>query len=217
MSNNEMARRGLLIILSSPSGAGKSTLAKRLLAWDSEMRFSVSATTRAPRSGEEHGREYYFHTREEFTQMVVRGDMLEHAEVFGNFYGSPRGPVEGAINAGRDVLFDVDWQGGQQVRNSALGKHVLSIFILPPSIPELERRLISRGQDSADVIDSRMAKSRDEISHWPEYDFVLVNDDLNATEQRLKTIISAERLRLTQQPDVVEIVRKLNKEFEDRH
>jgi len=217
MSNNEMARRGLLIILSSPSGAGKSTLAKRLLAWDSEMRFSVSATTRAPRSGEEHGREYYFHTREEFTQMVVRGDMLEHAEVFGNFYGSPRGPVEGAINAGRDVLFDVDWQGGQQVRNSALGKHVLSIFILPPSIPELERRLISRGQDSADVIDSRMAKSRDEISHWPEYDYVLVNDDLNATEQGLKTIISAERLRLTQQPDVVEIVRKLNKEFEDRH
>ena len=217
MSNNEMARRGLLIILSSPSGAGKSTLAKRLLAWDSEMRFSVSATTRAPRSGEEHGREYYFHTREEFTQMVVRGDMLEHAEVFGNFYGSPRGPVEGAINAGRDVLFDVDWQGGQQVRNSALGKHVLSIFILPPSIPELERRLISRGQDSADVIDSRMAKSRDEISHWPEYDYVLVNDDLVATEQRLKTIISAERLRLTQQPDVVEIVRKLNKEFEDRH
>jgi len=217
MSNNEMARRGLLIILSSPSGAGKSTLAKRLLAWDSEMRFSVSATTRAPRSGEEHGREYYFHTREEFTQMVVRGDMLEHAEVFGNFYGSPRGPVEGAINAGRDVLFDVDWQGGQQVRNSALGKHVLSIFILPPSIPELERRLISRGQDTADVIDSRMAKSRDEISHWPEYDYVLVNDDLDATEQRLKTIISAERLRLTQQPDVVEIVRKLNKEFEDRH
>lgn len=217
MSNNEMARRGLLIILSSPSGAGKSTLAKRLLAWDSEMRFSVSATTRAPRSGEEHGREYYFHTREEFTQMVVRGDMLEHAEVFGNFYGSPRGPVEGAINAGRDVLFDVDWQGGQQVRNSALGKHVLSIFILPPSIPELERRLISRGQDNADVIDSRMAKSRDEISHWPEYDYVLVNDDLDATEQRLKTIISAERLRLTQQPDVVEIVRKLNKEFEDRH
>ena len=217
MSNNEMARRGLLIILSSPSGAGKSTLAKRLLEWDSEMRFSVSATTRAPRSGEEHGREYYFHTREEFTQMVVRGDMLEHAEVFGNFYGSPRGPVEGAINSGRDVLFDVDWQGGQQVRNSALGKHVLCIFILPPSIPELERRLISRGQDSANVIDSRMAKSRDEISHWPEYDYVLVNDDLDATEQRLKTIISAERLRLTQQPDVVEIVRKLNKEFEDRH
>ena len=216
MSNKTMARRGLLIILSSPSGAGKSTLAKRLLAWDIGMRFSISATTRAPRPGEEHGREYYFHTREEFIQMVDRGEMLEHAEVFGNFYGSPKGPVESAINGGQDVLFDVDWQGGQQVRNSALGKHVLSIFILPPSIPELERRLISRGQDSKDVIDNRMAKSRDEISHWPEYDYVLVNDDLEATEDRLKTIISAERLRLTQQPDVVDVVRTLNKEFENR-
>ena len=216
MSNKTMARRGLLIILSSPSGAGKSTLAKRLLAWDSSMRFSISATTRAPRPGEEHGREYYFHTREEFIQMVDRGEMLEHAEVFGNFYGSPKGPVESAINGGQDVLFDVDWQGGQQVRNSALGKHVLSIFILPPSIPELERRLISRGQDSKEVIDNRMAKSRDEISHWPEYDYVLVNDDLEATEDRLKTIISAERLRLTQQPDVVDVVRTLNKEFENR-
>ena len=216
MSNKTMARRGLLIILSSPSGAGKSTLAKRLLAWDTGMRFSISATTRAPRPGEEHGREYYFHTREEFIQMVDRGEMLEHAEVFGNFYGSPKGPVESAINGGQDVLFDVDWQGGQQVRNSALGKHVLSIFILPPSIPELERRLISRGQDSKEVIDNRMAKSRDEISHWPEYDYVLVNDDLEATEGRLKTIISAERLRLTQQPDVVDVVRTLNKEFENR-
>ena len=216
MSNKTMARRGLLIILSSPSGAGKSTLAKRLLAWDTGMRFSISATTRAPRPGEEPGREYYFHTREEFIQMVDRGEMLEHAEVFGNFYGSPKGPVESAINGGKDVLFDVDWQGGQQVRNSALGKHVLSIFILPPSIPELERRLISRGQDSKEVIDNRMAKSRDEISHWPEYDYVLVNDDLEATEDRLKTIISAERLRLTQQPDVVDVVRTLNKEFENR-
>jgi guanylate kinase len=216
MSNNTMSRRGLLIILSSPSGAGKSTLAKRLLAWDADMRFSVSATTRAPRTGEQHGREYYFHTRDEFMDMVSRDEMLEHAEVFGNFYGSPKGPVESAITAGRDVLFDVDWQGGQQVRNSALGKHVLSIFILPPSIPELERRLISRGQDSKDVIDNRMAKSRDEISHWPEYDYVLVNDDLDATEHRLKTIISAERLRLTQQPDVVDIVRRLNREFEQR-
>ena len=216
MSNKTMARRGLLIILSSPSGAGKSTLAKRLLAWETGMCFSISATTRAPRPGEEHGREYYFHTREEFIQMVDRGEMLEHAEVFGNFYGSPKGPVESAINGGQDVLFDVDWQGGQQVRNSALGKHVLSIFILPPSIPELERRLISRGQDSKEVIDSRMAKSRDEISHWPEYDYVLVNDDLEATEDRLKTIISAERLRLTQQPDVVDVVRTLNKEFENR-
>ena len=217
MSNNpNAARRGLLIILSSPSGAGKSTLAARLRAWDPTLNFSVSATTRAPRPGEEHGREYYFHSREEFQDMVARGDMLEHAEVFGNYYGSPKGPVEEAINAGRDVLFDIDWQGGQQVRASTLGKHVLSIFILPPSIPELERRLYARAQDSKEVIDGRMSKSRDEISHWPEYDYVLVNEDLDETEARLKTIVAAERLRLSQQPDLVNVVRRLNKEFEER-
>ena len=217
MSNNpDAARRGLLIILSSPSGAGKSPLAARLRAWDSTLNFSVSATTRAPRPGEEHGREYYFHSREEFQDMVAKGDMLEHAEVFGNYYGSPKGPVEEAINAGRDVLFDIDWQGGQQVRASALGKHVLSIFILPPSIPELERRLYARAQDSKEVIDGRMSKSRDEISHWPEYDYVLVNEDLDETEARLKTIVAAERLRLSQQPDLVNVVRRLNKEFEER-
>ena len=217
MSNNpDAARRGLLIILSSPSGAGKSTLAARLRAWDPTLNFSVSATTRAPRPGEEHGREYYFHSREEFQDMVAKGDMLEHAEVFGNYYGSPKGPLEEAINAGRDVLFDIDWQGGQQVRASALGKHVLSIFILPPSIPELERRLYARAQDSKEVIDGRMSKSRGEISHWPEYDYVLVNEDLDETEARLKTIVAAERLRLSQQPDLVNIVRRLNKEFEER-
>jgi guanylate kinase len=148
--------------------------------------------------------------------MVAKGDMLEHAEVFGNYYGSPKGPVEEAINAGRDVLFDIDWQGGQQVRASTLGKHVLSIFILPPSIPELERRLYARAQDSKEVIDGRMSKSRDEISHWPEYDYVLVNEDLDETEARLKTIVAAERLRLSQQPDLVNVVRRLNKEFEER-
>ena len=217
MSNNpDAARRGLLIILSSPSGAGKSTLAARLRAWDSTLNFSVSATTRAPRPGEEHGREYYFHSREEFQDMVAKGDMLEHAEVFGNYYGSPKGPVEEAIKAGRDVLFDIDWQGGQQVRASALGKHVLSIFILPPSIPELERRLYARAQDSKEVIDGRMSKSRDEISHWPEYDYVLVNEDLDETEACLKTIVAAERMRLSQQPDLVNVVRRLNKEFEER-
>ena len=217
MSNNpDAARRGLLIILSSPSGAGKSTLAARLRAWDPTLNFSVSATTRAPRPGEEHGREYYFHSREEFQDMVAKGDMLEHAEVFGNYYGSPKGPVEEAINAGRDVLFDIDWQGGQQVRASTLGKHVLSIFILPPSIPELERRLYARAQDSKEVIDGRMSKSRDEISHWPEYDYVLVNEDLDKSEARLKIIVAAERLRLSQQPDLVNVVRRLNKEFEER-
>ena len=148
--------------------------------------------------------------------MVVSGDMLEHAEVFGNLYGSPKGPIAQAIEAGEDVLFDVDWQGGQQLRNSDLGKHALSVFILPPSIPELERRLQSRGQDSVDVINERMAKSRNEISHWPEYDYVLVNHVLDDTEVQLRTIIAAERLRLSQQPDIVESVRRLNSEFEER-
>jgi guanylate kinase len=209
-------RRGLLIILSSPSGAGKSSLARRLRDWDLAIQFSVSATTRPPRKGEAHGREYYFHSRDQFAAMVVSGDMLEHAEVFGNLYGSPKGPIAQAIEAGKDVLFDVDWQGGQQLRNSDLGKHALSVFILPPSIPELERRLQSRGQDSADVINERMAKSRNEISHWPEYDYVLVNHVLDDTEVQLRTIIAAERLRLSQQPDIAESVRRLNGEFEER-
>ncbi|TDL83629.1 guanylate kinase [Palleronia sediminis] len=212
----QQVRRGLLIILSSPSGAGKSTLARRLMAWDPALTFSVSATTRPPREGEIEGREYYFLNRSGFEGMVARGEMLEHAEVFGNLYGSPAAPVERAIAQGRDVLFDVDWQGGQQIRESALGKHTLSLFILPPSIAELERRLVERGQDSAEIIARRMQKSRDEISHWQEYDYVLVNDDLDETEDRLKTIIAAERLRRKQQPGLVETVRHLDAEFEDR-
>ncbi len=207
-------RRGLLIILSSPSGAGKSTLAKRLMQWDTDLEFSVSATTRAPRPGEEHGREYFFLTEDAFKQQVAEGQMLEHAHVFGNFYGSPAGPVRESINSGKDVLFDVDWQGEVQIRNSDLGKHALSIFILPPSIPELRRRLETRGQDSADVIAKRMLKSWDEISHWGYYDYVLVNDDLASTEEKLKTIVSAERMRRIQQPSLQNHVRALQNEFE---
>lgn len=209
-------RRGLLIILSSPSGAGKSTLARRLMAWDPDLAFSVSATTRAPRPGEEHGREYFFETEEDFKQQVADGQMLEHAHVFGNFYGSPAGPVKARIDAGQDVLFDVDWQGEIQIRNSDLGKHALSIFILPPSITELRRRLESRGQDSSDVISKRMLKSWDEISHWGYYDYVLVNDDLDDTEAKLRTIISAERMRRIQQPMLQDHVRQLQTEFEDQ-
>ncbi|WP_425046440.1 guanylate kinase [Primorskyibacter sp. S87] len=208
-------RRGLLIILSSPSGAGKSTLARRLMAWDEGLQFSVSATTRAPRPGEVDGREYFFLSEEAFKQQVAEGQMLEHAFVFGNFYGSPAGPVRDTINAGRDVLFDVDWQGEIQIRNSDLGKHALSIFILPPSIRELRRRLETRGQDSEDVIGKRMLKSWDEISHWGYYDYVLVNDDLDETEARLKTIVSAERMRRIQQPALQDHVRKLQTEFEE--
>jgi len=207
-------RRGLLIILSSPSGAGKSTLTRRLREWDDSLSFSVSATTRAPREGEQDGRDYHFLSEEKFKQDVVNGDMLEHAHVFGNFYGSPRKPVQAAIDRGQDVLFDIDWQGAQQISNSALQAHVLSIFLLPPSISELHRRLEMRGQDSAEVIAKRMQKSWDEISHWDSYDFVLVNDDLDATEAKLKSIVTAARLRRSQQPRLTDHVRLLHAEFE---
>ena len=211
-----MSRRGLLIILSSPSGAGKSTLAGRLRQWDSTLRFSVSATTRQPRDGEVDGQDYYFVSEEDFRGQVDQGDMLEHARVFGNYYGSPKAPVQAAIEAGRDVLFDIDWQGAQQIKNSSLQDSVLSIFILPPSITELHRRLISRGKDDDTVIEGRMQKSWDEISHWDGYDYVLINDDLDETEAHLKTIISAERLRRSQQPQLVNHVRTLQSEFGDR-
>ncbi|WP_294621565.1 guanylate kinase [uncultured Roseovarius sp.] len=210
-----MTRRGLLIILSSPSGAGKSTLTRRLRDWDSSLSFSVSATTRTPREGEVDGKDYHFMSQSEFQRQVADGGMLEHAHVFGNFYGSPRGPVEEAINQGNDVLFDIDWQGAQQIQNSALGQHTLSIFILPPSIRELHRRLVTRGQDSDEVIAKRMRKSWDEISHWAEYDYVLVNDDLEATDKRLKTIVEAARLKRLQQPGLNAHVKALHSEFEE--
>lgn len=208
-------RRGLLIILSSPSGAGKSTLARRLMAWDDEIRFSVSATTRAPRPGEVDGREYHFRSHDEFRRMVLEGEMLEHAEVFGNLYGTPRGPVEAALADGRDTLFDIDWQGGQLIRNSTLANDVVSIFVLPPSMAELARRLRERGQDSDEVIARRMAKSQDEISHWAEYDYVLVNHDLDATEASLRCIVTAERLRRERQPGLSDHVRALASEYEE--
>jgi len=209
-------RRGLLIILSSPSGAGKSTLARRLRAWDPTIRFSVSATTRPPRPGETDGVEYFFHSREDFDAMVHDGALLEHAEVFGNFYGSPKGPVLAALDEGADVLFDIDWQGGQQVRNSLRAEDVVSVFVLPPSIAELEQRLSGRGQDSAEVIADRMTRARDEISHWAEYDYVLVNRDVDTADADLRAIVTAERLKRSRQGGLVDFVRGLNTEFEER-
>ena len=207
-------RRGMLVILSSPSGAGKTTLTRRLMDWDKTMSFSVSATTRSPRIGEQDGREYYFVNREAFERMVAAGEMLEHAEVFGNFYGSPRAPVQTAMDDGRDTVFDIDWQGGQQIRTSGLD--VVTVFILPPSIAELERRLRGRGQDSDAVIEDRMAKSQAEISHWAEYDYVIVNTDLDAAFNELVIIVEAERKRRDRQPSLAEFVRGLNKEFAAR-
>ncbi|MEO9575273.1 MAG: guanylate kinase [Tateyamaria sp.] len=215
MTTDQSKRRGLLIILSSPSGAGKSTLAHRLRAWDNDIVFSVSSTTRDARPGEEDGEHYHFVSVDDFKASVKRSEMLEHAHVFGNFYGSPKGPVSEAIEQGRDVLFDIDWQGAQQIRNSELGMHTLSIFLLPPSITELHRRLVARNQDSEDVIEKRMRKSWDEISRWDSYDFVLVNDTLDHTEAQLKTIIQATRLRRLQQPDLTDHVRDLQTQFEE--
>jgi guanylate kinase len=209
-------RRGLAVILSSPSGAGKSTMARRLMAWDPTLSFSVSATTRPPREGEVEGRDYFFVTREAFGGMVLDGEMLEHAEVFGNHYGSPRGPVEASLAAGRDVIFDIDWQGTQQIAQSALQGDVVSIFILPPSIAALEARLRGRGQDDDATIAGRMAKSEAEISHWAEYDYVLVNADPDACEAELRTILTAERLRRDRQPWLSGFTRGLSAEFRAR-
>lgn len=209
-------RRGIMFILSSPSGAGKSTLTRRLLETDPAFTLSISATTRAQREGEAEGIHYYFVEKEEFSRMVSVGEMLEHATVFENSYGTPRKPVEAVLATGRDMLFDVDWQGAQQIGASDLGQSVVKVFILPPSIAELERRLRARAADSEEVIERRMAKARDEISHWAEYDYVLINDDLDRCFSRIETIIAAERLKWQRQKWVFPKVNGLYSEFEER-
>ena len=217
MAPHSAPRRGIPIILSSPSGAGKSTLSGRLIKWDPTISFSISATTRPPRPGEQDGREYYFVSTEAFQTMVDEGAMLEHAEVFGNYYGSPLAPVEEALSQGHDVIFDIDWQGGQQIRGSALAQDLVTIFILPPSIDELEARLRRRAQDSEEVIARRMTQSRDEISHWAEYDYCIVNTDLDQSEAQLKAILTSERLKRTRQAGLVDFVRDLNTQFVERN
>jgi guanylate kinase len=194
MLNEHVARRGLMFVLSSPSGAGKSTLARKLLEADDNMSLSVSATTRAPRPSEVDGREYKFLSKEQFEEMADRGEFLEHAMVFGNHYGTPRAHVEAMLIQGKDVLFDVDWQGARALR-AAEPQDVVGIFILPPSMAELERRLRARAEDSEDVIKKRMARSLDEISHWEEYDYVMVNTLLEQTLTQIRQILAAERLK----------------------
>ena len=198
MLNEHVARRGLMFVLSSPSGAGKSTLARKLQEADDNMSLSVSATTRPPRPSEVDGREYKFMSRETFEEMADRGEFLEHAMVFGNHYGTPRAPVEAMLIQGRDVLFDVDWQGARALR-AAEPQDVVGIFILPPSMAELERRLRARNEDAEDTIKKRMARSLDEIGHWEEYDYVLVNTLLERTLAQIKQILAAERLKRQRQ------------------
>ena len=205
----DIARRGLMLVLSSPSGAGKTTLSRRLLEAEGEhVAMSVSTTTRPPRPGEVEGRDYHFIDEATFARLAREGAFLEHATVFGNAYGTPAAPVEAALARGQDVLFDIDWQGTQQLAQK-IPKDLVRVFILPPSTTELERRLCARGQDSAEVVAGRMARAAEEISHWAEYDYVIVNDDLEAALEKIRAILSAERLKRDRQTGLFEFVRGL--------
>jgi guanylate kinase len=197
-----------MLVLSSPSGAGKTSISRALLARERDLSMSVSVTTRPKRPGEVAGSDYHFVDTETFGLMVNRGELLEHAKVFGNYYGTPRGPVEASLAAGRDVLFDIDWQGTQQLRQSA-GRDLVAVFVLPPSTHELEKRLRTRAQDTPRVVAERMAKAADEMSHWPEYDYVLVNDDLAASTDAVIAILAAERLRRERQTGLGDFVKSL--------
>jgi guanylate kinase len=201
-------RRGLMLVLSSPSGAGKTTLSRRLLASDPDIVLSISVTTRRPRADEVDGRDYHFIDAARFEAMVGGGELLEWARVFDNSYGTPRGPAEAAIAQGHDVLFDIDWQGTQQLREKARSD-LVSVFVLPPSIEELERRLRSRAQDSDATIGSRMAKAEGELSHWAEYDYVIVNRDLDRAFADVQAILAAERLKRERQTGLSTFVRRL--------
>ncbi len=208
MQQGGIKRRGLMLVLSSPSGAGKTTIARKLMELEENLEISVSSTTRAKRSSEADGTHYRFIDDKKFTQMVGKGAFLEHATVFGHRYGTPRAPVEAALARGRDVLFDIDWQGTQQLAEKAR-KDLVSVFVLPPSTAELERRLHSRAQDPDDVVRDRMAKAANEVSHWAEYDYILVNTDVAKSVASVQSILHAERLRRDRQVGLSDFVETL--------
>ncbi|HEY7990324.1 MAG TPA: guanylate kinase [Stellaceae bacterium] len=208
MAKTEIARRGILLVLSSPSGAGKSTITRAMLDREPDLQFSVSVTTRRPRAGEIDGHHYHFINKERFDRMVKDGALLEHAGVFGNYYGTPRKPIEEALAAGRDVILDLDWQGTQQLRQ-AMRDDVVSVFILPPDHATLEKRLKTRAQDSDDIVQGRMKKSAEETSHWPEYDYVIVNEELESSVALAKSILAAERAKRERLTGLTEFVAKL--------
>jgi guanylate kinase len=210
--NPNVHRRGLLFVMSSPSGAGKTTLSRKLLAADANISMSVSMTTRKPRPGEVDGKDYHFITPAKFDAMVKAGELLEWATVFGNSYGTPKKPVEDALQAGRDVLFDIDWQGTQQLAQ-AMPEDLVRLFILPPTPDALRQRLINRAQDSSTVIAKRMAEAAHEISHWPEYDYVIINDAIEAAHTQVVAILTAERLRRRRQLGLTGFVRDLTNEL----
>ena len=208
MSPALIHRRGFLLVLSSPSGAGKTTITRRLVAGDPGLALSVSVTTRPPRQGEVEGRDYYFIDQPRFDEMIAQGELLEHATVFGNCYGTPRREIEEALAAGRDIVGDVDWQGTQQL-TKAVRHDLVSVFVLPPSIAALEARLSARAQDSAAVVAARMAKSVEEMSHWPEYDYLIVNSDVEESVVQVRAIVTAERLRRKRQLGLADFVKSL--------
>jgi guanylate kinase len=201
-------RRGILLVLSSPSGAGKTTITRALVAADPSLTMSVSVTTRPPRAGEIDGKHYHFIAASRFAEMVAAGDLLEHATVFGHSYGTPKAPVMAALDGGADIVSDVDWQGTQQLKGT-VRQDLVSVFILPPSHAALDERLRRRAQDSDAVVADRMAKSADEMSHWPEYDYVILNDDLDASVRQVQSILMAERVRLERQVGLAEFVNRL--------
>src|SRR5215468_5344147 len=206
-------RRGLMFVLSSPSGAGKTTLSRLLMEKVGNLQMSVSATTRPMRPGEADGKDYYFVDQKRFDQMVASGDLLEWAPVFGKSYGTPRLPVEKALSEGRDVLFDIDWQGTQQLREKA-GTDVVSVFILPPSAADLEKRLHTRAQDSAEVIRGRMDRASHEMSHWAEYDYIVINQNIDDAFAEVQSILRAERLKRARRIGLTEFVRNLQRQLE---
>ena len=208
MTQASITRRGLMLVLSSPSGAGKTSIARALLATEPDLHNSVSVTTRSPRPGEMHGKDYYFVTESEYHRMVKERDLLEHARVFDNFYGTPRQKVEDQLATGNDVLFDIDWQGTQQLKASARDD-LVSIFILPPSLEELEKRLRGRAQDTEQVMRKRMSRAADEMSHWAEYDYGIINFELEKSIAQVKAILTAERLRRTRQTGLVAFVNEM--------
>ena len=208
MSDSPIARRGLLLVLSSPSGAGKTTIARRLVAEDPSLALSISVTTRPPRPGETDGRDYRFIDQARFDEMAAKGELLEHARVFGHCYGTPRRPIEAALAAGRDVVGDLDWQGTRQLAKK-VPHDLVAVFVLPPSLAALKERLRSRAQDSAAVVAGRMAKSAEEMSHWDEYDYVIVNDTVDESVAQAHAIVTAERLRRTRRPALAAFVQSL--------
>ena len=207
-----VARRGVMLVLSSPSGAGKTTLSRKLLTVERNIELSISVTTRKKRPGEVNGRHYHFIDRKRFDQLVRSDNLLEYAEVFGHFYGTPRKPVERGLKQGRDMLFDIDWQGTQQLRERARDD-LVSVFLLPPSSAELARRLHTRAQDEKKVIHARMAKASGEMSHWAEYDYVVINRDLERAFNDVRAILAAERLKRERQTGLTAFVRGLQKKI----